>query len=70
VAYLSPGGASHTQAQSADPAPWPRLMLGAAEALRAIVTRIGPTERGWALASVASELERTALARIAWTAPT
>jgi hypothetical protein len=45
-------------------------MLGTAEALRAIVTRIGPTERGWALASVASDLERTALARLAWTTPT
>lgn len=61
---------ARTQARSADPTSRPLLMLGAAEALRAIVTRIGPTERGWALASVASELERTALARIAWTAPT
>jgi hypothetical protein len=48
----------------------PRLMLGAAEAIRVIVTRIGPTERGWALASVASDLERTALMRLAWPSPT
>jgi hypothetical protein len=60
---------ARAQARNIDPAAAPLLMLGAAEALRAIVTRIGPTDRGWALASVASDLERTALTRLAWTTP-
>jgi hypothetical protein len=58
------------QARAGDCATEPLLMLGAAEVIRRTVTRIGPTERGWALASVASDLERTALARLAWTTPT
>jgi hypothetical protein len=61
---------ARTRARGVDHATPPRLMLGAAEAIRAIVTRIGPTERGWALASVASELERTALMRLARPTPT
>ncbi len=58
---------ARTRARGVDHATPPRLMLGAAEALRVIVTRLGPTERGWALASAASDLERTAFARV-WTA--
>jgi hypothetical protein len=61
---------ARTRVRGVDHATPPRLMLGAAEAIRAIVTRIGPTERGWALASVASELERTALMRLARPTPT
>jgi len=43
------------------------LMLRGAAAARAIVTRLGPTERSWALAEAASRLERTAFARLTWT---
>jgi hypothetical protein len=49
-------------------------MLREAEATRALVTRLGPTARGWALASEAADLERRAFAadptlRPRWAAP-
>jgi len=65
---------ARTRARSVDHAIPPRLMLGAAEAIRASVTRIGPSARSWALATKAADLERRAFAadptlRPRWAAP-
>jgi hypothetical protein len=38
------------------------LMLHKAEAMRAVVTQLGPSARGWALATKAADLERRAFA--------
>ena len=50
------------------------MMLRKAESTRAVVTQLGPSARGWALATRAADLERRAFAadptlRPWWAAP-